>query len=134
MSDKQPQAGSVIPPLEWLAAALGLLLVLGIVGFVSWQAFRSGEQGPPVLEVRVERVTSTSASHVVEIAVKNRSSAAAAAVQIEGDLTSDSGEVITSQVSLDFVPGNSEKRGGLLFRDDPRTHDLQVRVSGYAEP
>ena len=60
--------------------------------------------------------------------------ATAAAVQIEGELLDGERVIATSQVTLDYVPGNSERRGGLFFREDPEAHGLKVRALGYAEP
>jgi len=35
---------------EWIAAAAGLLLTLGVVGYTLWEGFHA-DQGPPALSV-----------------------------------------------------------------------------------
>ena len=64
----------------------------------------------------------------------NLSPATAAAVQIEGELVEGERVLATSQVTLDYVPGNSERRGGLFFRENPQAYDLEIRALGYAKP
>jgi uncharacterized protein (TIGR02588 family) len=33
-----------------------------------------------------------------------------------------------------YVPGESVRRAGLFFKNDPRKHELRVRALGYADP
>ncbi|MCZ0962365.1 TIGR02588 family protein [Paracoccus benzoatiresistens] len=122
------------PILEWIAAAIGLLLTLAMLGFISWQAWRSTGEELPAIKVQVQRIVPAADGWVVEIAALNLSAATGAAVQIEGELKQGERVVATSQVTLDYVPGNSEQRGGLFFREDPRAHVLEVRALGYAKP
>lgn len=130
--DKQKDSGA--PVLEWIAAGIGLVLTLAMLGFIGWQAWKSEGEEVPGIEIHVQRIVPAAGGWVVEIAAQNVSAATAAAVQIEGELIKDGRVLATSQVTLDYVPGNSERRGGLLFREDPRAHDLEMRALGYAKP
>ena len=127
-------ARASIPALEWIAAATGLLLTLGMMGVIGWEALQGGRTQPPSVEATVERVTPGAAGFVVEVALRNRSSSTAAAVQLQGDLTSGGETLETSSAMLDYVPGKSSRRAGLFFTEDPRRHELKVRALGYAEP
>lgn len=122
------------PVLEWISAAVGLVLTLTMVGFIGWQAWTSTGREPPAIEVQVRQILPQADGWVVEIAAVNRSPATAAAVQIEGRLTDGPDVVATSQATLDYVPGHSERAGGLFFREDPRAHALDLRALGYARP
>ena len=122
------------PALEWIAAAVGLVMTLGILGSMGWEAMTGGGGGPAAIEARVERIVPTSAGYVAEIALRNDSPTSAAAVQIEGELTKADGTVATSQATVDYVPGESTRRAVLSFTDDPRRARLEVRVLGFAEP
>lgn len=84
--------------------------------------------------MNVQRIVPSADGWLVEVAAQNLSAATAAAVQIEGELLDGERVIATSQVTLDYVPGNSERRGGLFFREDPQAHGLKVRAMGYAEP
>jgi len=130
--DKRQDSGT--PILEWISAAIGLVLTLAMFGFIGWQAWTSTGEELPAIEVRVQRIVPAAGGWVVEIAAVNLSPATAAAVQIEGELKDGERVLATSQATLDYVPGNSEKRGGLFFREDPQAHGLEVRALGYARP
>jgi uncharacterized protein (TIGR02588 family) len=64
----------------------------------------------------------------------NLSPSTAAVVEVEGVLSRDGREVATSSMTLDYVPGHSERQGGLFFAQDPGAYDLELRALGYAEP
>ena len=132
--EARDQSGSGIPALEWIASAIGLVLTLAILGSISWEAATGNGAEPPAIEVTVERVTPVAAGYVVEVRARNRASATAAAVQIEGELDTGAAEPVTSSATIDYVPGESDRRAGLFFTDDPRAHKLEVRALGYAKP
>jgi uncharacterized protein (TIGR02588 family) len=39
-----------------------------------------------------------------------------------------------SQAVVDFLPADSERRGGLFFKHEPSPASLSLRASGYQEP
>lgn len=123
-----------IPLLEWIASAIGLVLTLGILGTIGWEAAKNGGDSPPAIAVTVERVVETPAGYVVEVTATNLSPATAAAVQIEGELSGAGGAAVTSGTTIDYVPGQSKRKAGLFFTLDPRAHRLEVRALGYEEP
>jgi uncharacterized protein (TIGR02588 family) len=118
---------------EWAAAALGALMVGGTIAFLAHEA-ATEENTPPDLVVRAGAVTRTSAGWLVEVHAENRGATTAAQVQVEGELRADTGAVETSDVTIDYIPGDSERRAGLLFRADPRRHRLEVRARGFDLP
>ena len=122
------------PALEWIAAAVGLLLTLAILGAMAWEAWAGGDDQPPAIEIRVERIVPAGSGYVVETVLDNRSPSTAAAVELEGELTRSDGTKATSSATIDYVPGASVRRAGLVFRDDPRRGRLEIRVLGYSEP
>jgi uncharacterized protein (TIGR02588 family) len=130
--DTRKQDGT--PVLEWISAAIGLVLTLAMLGFIAWQAGKRTGEEPPAIKVHVQQILSAGDGYVVEFAARNLSPATAAAVQIEGELVEGERVIATSQVTLDYVPGNSERRGGLFFRENPRAYDLEIRALGYAKP
>ena len=122
-----------VPPLEWAAAAVGLAVALALLAIIGREAVAGNDHPLPVLTASVERVASTAAGHVVEFRVRNLSEQTAAAVQVEGTVTSG-GEEQTSSASVDYVPGRSNAEGGLIFAADPRRGKLELRVTGYEIP
>ena len=122
-----------IPPLEWAAAALGLLVALLLLAILGREAIEGKDDPVPVLVAEVERVVATSTGHVVEVRVRNLSIQTAAAVQVEGKIESG-GEEQTSSTTIDYVPGHSQAVGGIIFSSAPRSAGLELRVIGYEIP
>lgn len=121
-------------PLEWFAAALGALIALGLLGVIGWEAAVGTNGGPPELAVRALRTVPAAHGFVVEVEVRNRADATAAAVGIEGVLKSGDADAETSRATIDYVPGRARRRAGLLFARDPAGHRLELRATGYQEP
>ena len=122
------------PLLEWIAAAIGLVVTVSMMAIIGLEALRGDATQLPAIEVRATRVVQAPTGFVVEIVAANRSGGTAAAVQIEGALTTEEGAVETSSLTLDYVPGHAERKGGLFFTRDPRRHRLEVRALGYQAP
>jgi uncharacterized protein (TIGR02588 family) len=122
-----------VPPLEWAAAALGLLVALLLIAIIGREAISGNEAPVPVLVAEVERVAATQAGPVVEFTVRNLSEQTAAAVQVEGTINPGPDEE-TSGATIDYVPGRSQATGGLIFSSDPRGGALKLRVTGYELP
>ena len=116
------------PLLEWLAAAFGLALVLAVAAVIARDAINVSAETAPGLVVRATAIRPEPDGFLLEFEARNLTPVTAAAVAVEAALPG--GE--TSAVTLDYVPGNSARRGGLLFRNDPRGAALRVR--GYQDP
>lgn len=126
--------GAVSSTLEWVAAATGLLLTLAVLGLIVVEIVTGNDRAPPSVMVEVDSIARSPAGYIVEVRAVNGSEATAATVQIEGRLKVGEATVEQSQATIDFVPGFSERRAGLLFTRDPRLHELEVRATGYARP
>ncbi|MBO9544619.1 hypothetical protein [Caulobacter sp.] len=116
-----------IPPLEWVAAGVGLVLASTAIGLTAWDAM-FGVKGPPAIEVRLKRVTPTAHGYVAEIEAINHGGAPAAQVQIEGQTSKEA-----ASVTIDYIPEQSTASGGLIFEDDPRLAALKLRATGFAD-
>jgi uncharacterized protein (TIGR02588 family) len=96
------RGGSDIPQLEWLVAAVGLVLV--------------------------------EAGYLVRFRAVNRGGQTAAGLLVRGDLKGEAEVVETSEARLDYLPGGSERQGGLYFRENPDRFRLEIRARGYERP
>ena len=117
-----------IPALEWITAALGLIVFLGLLAVLVRAALAGGDDDVPLLSAGIEAVTAVPNGHVVRFVVANASGQTAAAVQVEGTLGEE-----TASATLDYVPGRSEAKGGLMFKADP-VAGVEVSVLGYELP
>lgn len=117
------------PVLEWIAAGLGLVLTVSVVGYCLWEGL-TAERGHPILSVAVKEITPAGDLFLVKIRVRNAGFSAAAAVEVTGEI--EGGEQHSTTFS--YVPGQGSAEGGLVFRTDPRQAPLQLRAQGYADP
>jgi uncharacterized protein (TIGR02588 family) len=127
------QRGEEISAGEWVVAALGLLLLLGSLGFALSQAVRD-QTAPPSVAIRVDSVAAVAGGYLVRFRATNRGDETAADLTVEGELTRGPGAVERSSATVDYLPGHSERTGGLFFRADPRRHRLELRATGYQRP
>lgn len=120
--------------LEWASGAVGAILAIGTLVFISIEAIEPGAGKPPLLHVQPTGMLAEGGLYVVELKVENRAGETAAAVEIEGELKQGGSTVETSNATLSYVPGHSERRAGLVFTRDPRRHSFEVRATGYEKP
>lgn len=118
-----------VPALEWVSAALGLIAMMALLIILGREIANGSDRDVPSLSVAVESVSRTAGGYVAQIRVTNRSGQTAAAVQVEGKLGEEE-----ATATIDYVPGRSDARGGLLFRSDPRAGQAELRVVGYELP
>lgn len=117
---------------EWLAAALGALLFVGLVGYFGRAALRE-ESGAPDIAVQVDSVSRASAGWIAHLSAAN-SGGAATSVRIVGELTQADSVVETSDVTLDLLGRSSRQSAGLYFSRDPAQHVLRVRPVSFVTP
>jgi uncharacterized protein (TIGR02588 family) len=121
------------PLVEWVAAALGLLLTLGVIGYLVYQGLND-RHAPPNLSVIAAAPTAVDGGFLVPLTVRNRSPATAGSVEVRGALEAGGVTVEERRVTFAYVPGQGETIGGLIFRHDPRGYRLQVEAEGYEKP
>jgi uncharacterized protein (TIGR02588 family) len=119
--------------VEWIVGGVSAVVVVGMIGFILYQALAAGVLRPE-LTVVADGIVPTAGGFVVEFRAVNSGNATAAAVKVEGRLSSGERTVEASEVTLDYVPRRSEQKGGLIFRNDPRQYRLEMDAKGYMEP
>ncbi len=128
-----PSLADRTPAAEWIAATLGLVLTLVVVGYTAWEGLTE-DGGPPRLTVRVAASTPAGAGYVLPIVVRNDSHATAAQVEVRGVLRQAGISPEERRATFAYVPGRGEARGGLVFQHDPGSGELEVTVEGFADP
>jgi uncharacterized protein (TIGR02588 family) len=129
MTGAQPQH---VSPWEWLAAAIATAIAAAMV--VTLLVAGRREQTPPRFAIAVQSVAPSGADFLVRFSILNEGSQTAAQVVVEARLHTEGGPPETSSVTFDYVPGNSVRRGAVLFRHNPRAGQLTLRPVGYREP
>ena len=128
MPKRQPSHDPV-PLLEWVAAALGALVALTLIGVIGWSALNEHPDELPRLSVAAGPVEAAGAGRAVRFTVSNSGGRTAKQVQVEGKL----GEQAAS-ATLDYVPGRSQESGALLFDAEPAGGTVELQVTGYQLP
>jgi uncharacterized protein (TIGR02588 family) len=132
-SSRQGRQPSYTSKWEWVAAALGLVLVVGMLGSIGYYGLTTSGSVPAV-SIEHAGTESIPGGYVVRFRALNSSSSTAAALHIAGELR-EGGEVVESgQAVVDYLPGHSERQGGLFFRQDPNRYELRLYPLGYVEP
>ena len=129
----QQQKSRGTSPWEWVVAALSAVLVLGAIGFMLHEAL-SEPSSPPSIEIAVDTIIATRNGYIVEFRATNRGTTTAAGMTVEGELRSDTGSVEKSEVTVQYVPAEASRQGGLFFSRDPQRYQLEIRPKGYARP
>lgn len=124
---------SEIPLPEWLAAALGFVVVAVLVGFQAWKALQPGD-APPILEFQVKEVHDQQGRYLVKVEVNNRGDLAAAGLTLDATLYRGSQALERAQAQLDYAPAHSQRDIGVFFRHDPRQGRLEFMPVSYQEP
>ena len=122
-----------IPLLEWLFALVGLALVAGVAVFIAWYGFTRGSS-PPDIRLRAEGVTAVSNGYVVAIRALNVGATTAKGMKVQGDLKHGAQIAESSEMTFDYLPPDSERKGGLMFSRDPRKYELTLTAKGYEVP
>jgi uncharacterized protein (TIGR02588 family) len=119
--------------MEWVAASVGLALVCTAIAYLTYQGLTRGAS-PPDVSVEAEAIVQLRDGYVVTIRAMNRGDTTAADVSVEGRLESASGVAETSEMTFQYLPPNSERKGGMFFAKDPRQFTLKLRPKGYETP
>ena len=130
---QEQSGGRATSAWEWVIAAIGAVLVLGAVTFMLYEALSEPNTSPRI-EVSVDTIIETQYGHLVEFRARNHGQQTAAGVLIEGELKGATGTVEKAQVTIDYVPAGSRRKGGLLFTHDPTRYTLDVRAKAYDRP
>jgi uncharacterized protein (TIGR02588 family) len=121
------------PTWEWLLAGVGAVLIAGVMAAMVYRAF-ADEGRPPGFELNVVSVVQSGDGYVATFRIKNLGSQTAANVGVEGIIGQGTEAAETSAATISYVPGNSEREGGLFFKKDPRQLELRLRAVGYEKP
>jgi uncharacterized protein (TIGR02588 family) len=118
---------------EWIAGAMGAVMVVGAIGYLI-HAELDGRAATPDVEIMLGETSARADGYIVSFKAHNRSSFTAAKVAIRGELRA-SGEVIeTAETELDYLPAYSSRGAGLYFQNDPSKGTVEVFPVSYTDP
>jgi uncharacterized protein (TIGR02588 family) len=129
------QSSPETPFWEKMVGVLGLLIVLGVLGFLIYEATQP--QTEPEIVAELQAVTPQAGGYLVAFAASNQGRKTAAAVAVEGALYDPAGgpePVETAEITFDYIPDQSDRTGSFVFAHDPRQYELRLHVKGFIDP
>ena len=126
-------------PLEWAVFAVSLVLVIGTLGYLVYDAARGSFSdpetgGPPEIAVRLGKAERSGAAYAVPVEVHNRGEETAEGVHVEVVLESPGRQPERAEFEVAFVPRQSVRHGWVTFTQDPAAGRLTGRALGYEQP
>ncbi len=119
--------------LEWIVFAVSLILVMGVIGYLSYDAATLGNN-PPDIQVRLGASEQRTKRFVIPVTVKNAGDETAEGVRVEVKLKLDGADAETGELEFPFVPRGGQREGFVAFNSDPNAGRLETRVLGYEKP
>lgn len=120
--------------LEWGVFAISLLLVIGILSYLSYKTY-THKTAPPNIQVTYQPSPTENAPFRYHISIKNNGLETAEEVRIELVLKKGEATVEKAALQLPFLPQSSLREGWLNFSQDPQLADTVVaRVVSFKKP
>ena len=127
------QSPDKAPPWIWAIAVVGMLLIIGSIGYMLYHA-ATDESTPPDIVVTVDSILPRRSGHLVVFHLTNQGGVTVQELMVEGELLDGSESIETSSMTIHHLPGNSEREAGLFFSRDPHAYTLRIQPKGYERP
>jgi uncharacterized protein (TIGR02588 family) len=119
--------------MEWLTGFVSAALIATLIGYVGWNALTERME-PPEFAIEATGMERMTGGYRITFDIENRANTTAAAVVVRGELVRGEESVETVDVTFDYVPGESQSSGAILFTTDPGSAQLTLRAIGYTDP
>ena len=120
--------------IEWTTGLLSTALVATMTGMILYHGLTARDASPE-LSVTITAQRPTAQGFEISFIVANSGKKTAAAVPVTGRLLDgDRQEVERREVTIDYVPAQSQVEGALRFSEDPAAYRLDINASGYSDP
>jgi len=119
--------------IEWVTGIVSSLLVMALLGWISWDIYRY-DDAKPDFELSVVSTEPVGSGFRVNFAIHNVSQTTAATVHVVGTLRSVDRATDTADVTFDYVAAESHDNGTLFFKSDPQAGALELHVAGFTDP
>lgn len=116
--------------LSFITAVVSGMLVLALIGYLTWHALYPGEQAAIAAEVVAAEAWQSDGRMYVPIEVRNVGSQPASQVVIEMHLNDDVG----GETTIDFLAGGENQRIYVAVPMDTDVPALAARVVSFQEP
>ena len=117
---------------EWVSLGISLLLILGVAGFLLYEALQpSPPYVPAQARALVEETRPQDDRYIMPVEVHNGGERTLREIKIELEYTSPDGKRETRDATLDYLGERSRDRVYFYFDDDPRGLHVQAKPVTY---
>jgi uncharacterized protein (TIGR02588 family) len=120
---------------EWTTFAISLVILIGIVGLITWLSFR-GEERPPIItvEAQLEQVRREEGGYYLPVLIRNEGDSTVEDAMIQGELVTGEGQPETVDLTITYLAAGEEVQGTMVFQEDPTQGELTTGVTSYKLP
>lgn len=119
--------------LEWTVFAVGLVLVLGTLGFLVRESLGAAG-GTPEVVARLGPPKASAGGYMVPVEVANLGKGTAEDVKVTVVLEPPEGEPEEAELDIAFLPRDSRRNGWVTFRSDPSRGTLRLGPMAFEVP
>jgi len=119
--------------IEWATGAISAAIVLVVIGWIAKDALTDRSTSPD-LYGSVLQVEARSNGYQVLFEIRNGSSQTASQVTVRGELMEDSKSIEAAETVIDYVPGVSKAKSGIIFQNNPEGKTISIRAISFNEP
>ncbi len=119
--------------IEWATGMVSALIVVALIAWIGKDAILDRDTSPNLTGAVVD-TEKRSDGFQVRFEVRNGSSATASKVNVLGEISDGVSVLEHVQTILDYVPGHSSAKGGLVFQQDPSGKTVTIRANAFTDP
>ena len=119
--------------IEWVTAAVGAVLFVAMIGYMAYVGLRE-VQGSPRIELTTSAPVQQDDTFHVGFVATNSGEVTATGLVVRAVLTDGDKDVESREVTIDYLPTQSSRKGGFFFEQDPGRYKLAVTATAYMEP
>jgi len=124
------QGGRTTP--EWIAFAMSLLLLGGVVGLIVRDLIEPESPAQPVAKI-VGEPRRAGDQFIVTVEVTNEGDETAVEVQVQAELVLGE-ETLEGDQTLELLPGSATEEVEIVLPEDPAGGELTARVTSFQNP
>lgn len=120
---------------EWVTFSVASLILIGVIGLVSFTWIREPSQKPPLLVVTNNQpLRKINGQYYIPFEVVNKGGETAASVQVIAELRLNGKVEETGEQQIEFLSRKEKETGAFIFSKNPEEGELILRVASYKSP
>ena len=117
---------------EWTTLIIGVVLIVGLVGLVTFLYVSRGNRPPIIAATPLDQeIRHQEGSYFLPIAVTNQGDQTAEDVMIQAELAAGQEAPEMSEFTIDFLAGGETEEGMAVFSTNPLAGELTVDVVSF---